>query len=166
MQKTITCIHCGDIVFPNPRLKGNQSYCSKKACQNARKLVWYQAKIASDPEYAQRQQQCKKSWREKKPANKYQDQYRQTHPDYVKKNREQQKERNRRYRLLAKENASKKIVKIDALSSSSLTNEKSNIYEMKILTPNVSEEIVKIVKIDTLIVQIQPRQGIAPECVP
>lgn len=166
MQKTITCIHCGAIVPANPRLKGNQTYCNKKACQNVRKRIWYQGKIGSDSDYTQRQKQCKKSWRENKPANKYQDLYRQAHPGYVKKNREQQKERNRKYRLLAKENASKKIVKIDALSSSSLTNEKSNIYEMKILTPNVSEKIVKIVKIDTLIVQIQPRQQIAPECVP
>jgi len=163
MQKTITCIHCGDIVFANPRLKGNQSYCNKKGCQNARKRVWYQAKIASDSGYAERQQQCKKSWRENKPANKYQDLYRQSHPDYVKKNREQQKQRNKNYRLLVKENASKKIVKIDALSSLTSTNEKSNIYQMKILTPNVSE---KIVKIDTLIVQIQSWQQVAPECVP
>lgn len=155
MQKTITCINCGEVVAANPCLKGNQSYCNKKACQNARKRAWYQAKIASDSEYAERQQQCKRRWRKNKPAHKYQNHYRQIHPDYVQKNREQQKERNRKYRLLIKQNASQKIVKIDALSSSSSSVEQSNIYEMKILTPNVSQ---KIVKIDTLIVQIQPCQ--------
>ncbi len=163
MQKAITCINCGEVVAANPCLKGDQSYCNKKACQNARKRAWYQAKIASDSEYAERQQQCKKRWRENKPAHKYQNHYRQTHPDYVKKNREQQKERNRNYRLLIKENASQKIVTIDALSSSFSSVEKSNIYEMKILTPNVTQ---KIVKIDTLIVQIQPCQFTGSGVVP
>jgi hypothetical protein len=85
MQKTITCIHCGETVPANPRLKKDQNYCNKKACQNERKRVWYQAKIASDTEYLERQKECKKQWRKKKPAHKYQNQYRHTHPDYVKK---------------------------------------------------------------------------------
>jgi hypothetical protein len=163
MQKAITCINCGEVVAANPCLKGDQSYCNKKACQNARKLAWYHAKIASDSEYAERQEQCKRRWRKNKPAHKYQNHYRQTHPDYVKQNREQQQERNRTYRLLTKESASQTIVKIDALSSTSSSIKKPNIYEMKILTPNV---LPKIVKIDTLIVQIQPCQFTGSGVVP
>jgi len=159
MQKTIKCLYCGEIVPANPRLKGNQNYCNKKACQNARKLAWYRARIASDSGYAQRQANCKQQWRKNKPANKYQNQYRHTHPAYVERNREQQKERNRKRRLSQKKDASEKIVKIDALFSPSSSNEKSNSYEMKILTPDVTQ---KIVKIDTFIVQIQPRQRLEP----
>ena len=163
MQNKITCIHCGEIVIANPRLKGNQSYCNKKACQNERKRVWYQKKIASDPEYATRQEECKKRWRKKKPGHKYQDQYRHTHRDYVIINREQQRERNRKSRASHPTNASKKIVKIDALSAQSVSAVKSDTYEMTILTPNASE---KIVKIDTLIVQIKPHQRIEADCLP
>lgn len=163
MQKTIKCLHCEQVVPVNPRLKGNQTYCNKKACQNARKLAWYQAKIASDPGYAQRQENCKQQWRTNKPANKYQNQYRHTHPEYVARNRQQQKQRNRNHRLSRNKQAPEKIVKIDALFSSCSSNEKSDIYQMKILTPEVTQQIVKI---DTFLVQIQPRQWIEPTCDP
>lgn len=157
MQKTITCIHCRDVVPTNPCLKGDQDYCNKKACQNARKRSWYQTKIDSAPEYAKRQKECKKRWRKNKPAHKYQNHYRQTHPEYVENNRQKQQQRNRKRRLSNNKDASQKIVKIDTLA---LSDEKPNIYEMKILTPNVSK---KIVKIDALIVQLQAIRGIETE---
>jgi hypothetical protein len=152
MQKMITCVHCGRKVLANPRLKGNQSYCNLTACQNARKKKWYQQKIDSDPDYAARQKECKRIWRKNKPAHVYQKRYRETHPNYIVKNREQQRERNRKYCLLEKQNEARKIVKIDTLSG--LPREPKK-YIMKIVTPNLYQ---KIVKIDALVVELQEYQ--------
>ncbi len=113
MQKMIIYVHCKREVPANPRLKGNQRYCNLPACQNARQKEWYQNKIESDPDYAARQSECKRNWRENKPVHAYQTRYRLDHPEYVKKNREKQRARNRKRRLLEKQNELKKIVKID-----------------------------------------------------
>ena len=154
MQKMIHCVYCGREIPANPCLKGNQSYCNLPSCQNARKKKWYQQKIDSDLCYAARQKECKRNWRKNKPVHAYQKRYRETHPDYVVKNREQQRERNRKRRLLEKQNESQKIVKIDTLSGIQREPKK---YMMKIVTPNVSE---KIVKIDALVVELQEYQEV------
>ena len=152
MQPTVECLNCKKTVPANVRLKGEQNYCGCKDCQNKKKRIWYRNKIATDPEYAKRQKECKKRWRNTKPNHQYMAQYRQTHPDYVKKNREQQRERNKKLRekqnKLPSPEKPEKIVKIDALDTSC---EKPRIYEMKILTPERSE---KIVKIDALLVEL------------
>jgi FtsZ-interacting cell division protein YlmF len=155
MQKTITCANCKKEVPANPCLKGNQEYCNDPACQNARKKEWYKKRIQSDPDYASRQKECKQRWRKNKPAHAYQKCYRETHPEYVRRNRKQQKERNRRRRMQERENKSK-IVNIDALYA---LQDKTMTYQMKIITPNM---FAKIVKIDSLLVQIQPYQDISP----
>jgi hypothetical protein len=154
MQKMLHCIHCGREIPTNPRLKGNQNYCNMTACQNARKKKWYQQKIDSDPDYTVRQKECKRNWRKNKPAHAYQKRYRETHQDYVTKNREQQRERNRKRRLLEQQNESQKIVKIDTLSGLPGVPKR---YKMRVLTPNVSE---KIVKIDALVVELQEYQEV------
>jgi hypothetical protein len=102
--------------------------------------------------YAARQKECKQIWRKNRPAHAYQKHYRETHPDYVKRNREQQRERNRKRRLLEKQDESQKIVKIDTLSG---IQREPRRYTMRVLTPNVSE---KIVKIDALVVELQEYQ--------
>lgn len=154
MQKMINCVHCGKEVAANPCLKGNQSYCNLLACQNARKKKWYQSKIDSDPSYAARQQNSKRNWRKNKPGHAYQKQYRETHPDYVLMNREQQRQRNRKRRLLEKQHLSQKIVKIDTLSG---LPRGSKRYKMRVLTPDVSE---KIVKIDAFLIELQEYQEV------
>ena len=156
MQKIITCTHCGKTVPANPRLKSEQIYCNNKACQNIRKKLWYQQKLATDPGYAKRQKECKKQWRKNKPAHRYQNQYRQTHPEYVEKNRIQQRLRNQKRQKSNSKDASKKIVKIDTFE---LGRDKTSIYQLKILNHNLPE---KIVKIDTLIVQLHKYQPISP----
>ncbi len=153
MQTTVTCINCGQVVPANPRLKTGQSYCNDKACQNVRKKQWYQQNLAADPAYAERQKECKKQWQKNKPGHLYQKQYRQANPDYVEKNRIQQKLRNQNRQKTTAESDVEKIVKID---TSGPETEKTTLYQMTILTPNVSG---KIVKIDTLLVQIQKYQG-------
>jgi hypothetical protein len=52
-----------------------------------------------------------RSWRKNYPSDQYQRTYRENHPDYVKRNREKQGERNRRHRRVTSE----RIVKTDAI---------------------------------------------------
>jgi len=148
-MKLFTCNHCREQKTANPRLKGNQSYCNKPDCQRARKAKWQREKLATDAEYREQQLENLKQWRKNKPIDQYQRTYREHHPEYVKKNREQQRIRNRERKAQV---AGKKIVKMDAFQK---RVEKSDTYIMK---PYSMDASGKIVKMDTLIVQLQPLQ--------
>ena len=155
MQEKLFCTNCAkEILKPNIRLKGNQAYCGTKACQNARKARWKRDKMASDPEFANRQEQGKKRWRKEKPAHLYQKRYRGNNPEYEKDNRIKQRVRNQKRKSAPAESRSEKIVKVDALPPD---NQKTNIYRMKILTPN---RLLKIVKVDALLVQLSQSQSV------
>ena len=143
MQKTFICKHCKREKPANPRLKGNQEYCGDIKCQRARKAAWQRKKMAGDGDYRANKKESNKQWRKSRPAHQYQRQYRQGHPDYVKKNREQQRIRNKKRSTLV---SAEKIVKLDAL-----TNIGSNTY---IMTPYKKNASGKIVKLDTLLVQL------------
>lgn len=88
-----TCISCGDSFTPNPRVKG-QSYCSLPVCQKQRKALWQKGKLQTDMEYKSNQASAQRAWRGKNPD--YCRKYRETHPAYVERNRELQRERNRK----------------------------------------------------------------------
>ncbi len=150
MPKTIICKNCGKEKPANIHLKSNQEYCGDADCQRARKAAWQRAKMAHDADYRARQKQCVTNWQISTPANKYQTQYRQQHPDYVAKNREQQKIRNQRRR---QKTCQQKIVKMDALQTQP---EKTMSY---IMTPYKMDASKKIVKMDTLFVQLKVFQG-------
>lgn len=77
-------------------------------------------------------------------------QYRQGHPDYIAKNRDQQKFRNQKRRM---EQQQQKIVKMDALVKQL---EKSDIY---LMIPYQVDASQKIVKMDTLLVQLKVIHG-------
>jgi len=150
MTKTIICKNCGKKVPANVRLKGFQQYCGDPACQRARKATWQRTKKANDADYCARQKQCAENWKENKPAHKYQDQYRQDHPDYVANNREKQKIRNQKRR---DQTSQQKIVKMDALA-----NQLENTMNFT-MTPFKMDASKKIVKMDTLFVQLQAFHG-------
>lgn len=154
MSKYIICSGCKRHVKANPRLKGNQKYCGSIECQRERKRRWYSNKITTDHSYAAKQKESKQKWRKEKPSHQYQKRYREEHPEYQEKNRLKQRERNKERKLSEEEIKREKIVKIDALFS---TDSKTKSYAMKILTPGIPE---KIVKIDTLIVQLQEIEGL------
>ncbi len=82
--------HCNRLFAPRPNIK-NQQYCSDKACQAARKREWQRRKMAEDPAYRENQESARQGRREQNPD--YFRQYRASHPEYTKRNREQQKER-------------------------------------------------------------------------
>lgn len=145
MANTFVCKSCGKRKPANIRLKDTQHYCNEKDCGRARKAAWQKDKMAKDPQYRSRQLECLRTWRKKRPLDQYQKLYRQDHPDYVRKNRELQRIRNR--------NREQKIVKMDALKE---PTDKSMTY---IMHPFKMDASGKIVKMDALIVQLTDLPG-------
>ena len=87
------CAACGEGFNPHRHVP-DQQYCSKPACQRERRRRWQQAKLKQDPDYLANQSAAQRRWRER--HRDYWRQYRQSHPEYTARNREQQRERNRR----------------------------------------------------------------------
>ncbi len=89
------CKNCHEEKDSNCRLKdGNKQYCGKAECQRARKAAWQRGKMRNNSKYRDKQKEYLKQWRKRRPLDQYQKQYRQSHPDYVEKNRQQQRLRN------------------------------------------------------------------------
>ena len=145
MISTFICRHCGLRCRCNPRIK-NQKYCSNKECQQARKRTWKKEQYKNNKSYKEKSQTAQKVWRKNYPADQYQSEYRTAHPEYVKRNRELQGERNKNRQ---REHASM-IVKTDALL---LQPRHDGVY----MAFKVKDQ--KIVKTDTLMLQMQSQQG-------
>ena len=141
MQKTFKCQGCDQEKPSEPRQKGNQKYCGDRVCQRVRKARWQKDKMQTDPTYRDQQLDCLQRWRKKQPLDRYQHQYRQTHPKYVEENRHKQRLRNGKRQV---ETSPGMIVKMDALS-----RVESDTYIMR---PFTSE---KIVKMDALVVELK-----------
>jgi hypothetical protein len=97
MPTTFRCQNCGLEKDVNYRLK-EQQYCNKAACQRVRKRNYHKQKMAADEKYRREHLQSIKDWRTYRPLAQYQRTYRERHPDYVQKNREQQRRRNQKRR--------------------------------------------------------------------
>ena len=148
MQAKFICKNCGKKKQANPRLKGNQKVCSEPACQRARKADWHKKAMATDAIYRAQQLDCLKQWRKHRPLHQYQRQYRQNHPEYIKDNRKKQKIRNQK-----RQKTRETIVKMDALDKL-----KSDTY---LMTPFTVDASGKIVKMETLLVELQTLQAIS-----
>jgi len=99
MKPDIICVACWD-EFPFRPQNQNQKYCSKTGCQQERKNRWQQNKRKNDPDYRANDAAARKRQKEKSPG--YSRAYREKHPEYVERNRQQQKERNKRRMSKAK----------------------------------------------------------------
>jgi len=93
MSQTFICVNCDKSFLRNPRVK-NQKYCSSRKCQNARRATTNKTKYKKSKESRSKRKDRNKRWRDGYPAHTYQKQYREEHPEYVKRNRELQKDRN------------------------------------------------------------------------
>ena len=145
MISTFTCLHC-DCTFPcNPRIK-NQKYCSSKECRRASRRTGKQKKRATNSSYRQDCQNHQKRWRNNRPAHAYQKEYRKSHPDYERRNRELQRERNKKRQ---KRQASM-IVKRNTLSTQPSGDGTYALIQVK---------DGKIVKRNTLMVRMQVLSG-------
>jgi len=96
MTPTITCDCCGKTVPLNPRLKKKQEYCSARECQQMRRSARKAERYKSDTVYRKKQHESQEKWRKRRPSHEYQRTYRETHPEYVDRNRVLQRERNKR----------------------------------------------------------------------
>ncbi len=85
----ILCPCCCTFFTPRNKL---QTYCSKPACQKARKALWQKQKLVTDPEYKKDQHLSQQKWLSAHP-DYYQD-YRQRNPEKADRNRALQKIRN------------------------------------------------------------------------
>jgi len=154
------CQCCHNELSTNPRLgkARQQHFCGMPTCQNERKRAWDLSQKQNNAQgYKSRQKAKNAIWRKQKPANVYQKQYRETHPEYVQKNREKQILRNQKRK---QRNASEKIVKTDALIGKDQFL--GGLYEIRSLQLNTQQ---KIVKTDALLVTIQMCQGFATNIV-
>jgi hypothetical protein len=69
-----------------------QAYCPRTECQRERRRRWQRAKRLTDPDYKYNQRNAQRAWARRNPN--YWVQYRKSHPQYCKRNRQQQLVRN------------------------------------------------------------------------
>lgn len=146
MSRTFTCLECGKTLPRNPRLK-KQKYCSCSVCQNARRYATNKSRVKKSSESRRLRQERNKRWRDAYPAHKYQKGYRLDHPEYVKRNRDLQGERNKK----CKKDQVPIIVKTYALSPQPLRDGAYAGFEVK---------SGKIVKTYALMAQHQAQSGL------
>jgi hypothetical protein len=91
------CCYCNGLfeIYRNP----TQTYCAKRACQNARKQRWRRQKLQIDASYQENKKASQSRWSTKNPT--YWQEYRERHPAYTSRNRQQQRVRQQRKRRLA-----------------------------------------------------------------
>jgi len=154
MPSYFYCRECGRRTRVNPRLKIGQKYCGKKSCQQSRKNSWERAQLRKDPFYHQRRYEQKACWRKSRPGHQYQQDYRQSHPDYVQANRERQHIRNKNIQKQHSGDCLPNIVKTDSLISEKLV--RCGLYE---ILPYKTGPGKKIVKTDALIVELRAHRG-------
>lgn len=117
--------------------------------------------MKNDPVYYAKRKGQKANWRKKRPAHKYQKEYRDSHPFYAESNRKGQRLRDKNASKIALESKNRKIVKTDALTSESPIRQ--GLYE---IVPFTTRPGKKIVKTDALIVEIRAHRMFPPLLVP
>ena len=90
------CPYCQSTFEPSRR-RPDQRVCSRPDCQKQRRTEYRREKIRIDPVYAEVVADCRLHWREAHPG--YQKTYRQSHPEAVAHNREQQRQRDHKRRI-------------------------------------------------------------------
>lgn len=130
------CAACGEAFRPCPKTP-HQQFCSAHACQQERRRRWRRAKLVSDPDYRDNQARAQRAWIDRHPG--YWDDYRRLHPEYVQRNRTQQRERRASGRPQG-------VAKMNELPAN--FPPKSGIYK---LSPVASKNVAKI---DALMVEI------------
>ena len=89
---TKRCLACG-AAFPLRAQAPNQAYCAATACQRDRRKHWQRERRQRDDDYRDNQARAHARWLSKNPE--YWQNYRAAHPEYVDRNRAQQRDRSR-----------------------------------------------------------------------
>jgi hypothetical protein len=130
------CTCCGRRLEWRPQ-NPRQRYCRRAICQNERRRRWRKAKLKADLDYRNNQRDSQRSWLEKHPN--YWVDWRSRHPEYVARNRELQKARDRvKAELAAVTRTGAVLAKSDACPDKS--DEISVVYE---LLPAKAAELAK-----------------------
>jgi hypothetical protein len=120
------CRCCGRRLKQRPQNR-RQRYCSREVCQKQRRRQWRRAKLRADLDYRRNQHDSYQRWLEKRPE--YWRDYRRRHPEYVERNRELQKARDRvKAELAAVTRTGAVLAKSDACPDKS--DEISVVYEL------------------------------------
>lgn len=123
------CIACKKKFTGYPQVP-DQRYCSQINCQRERRRKTQQTKIRQDPDYRDNQLRAQKAWSKKNVS--YWRNYRKTHPNYVERNKQLQRDRNKKRKDGLIANMNFKMKKNTVLSG---------IYT---LTPTTKSEIAKM----------------------
>lgn len=110
MRKKKPCKCCRRIflIARNP----GQQYCSQADCQRARKNQWRRNARHNDADYRSNQRQANQRWQASHPD--YWKQYRVSHEEYVQRNRDKQRVRDRSVKIQGQAQATH-LAKSDAL---------------------------------------------------
>lgn len=129
------CLSCGEEFLPWPQIL-NQQFCSRPECQKERRRRRQAERRAKSLEYQASDAQYFQDWSAKNPG--YWKRYRETHPEYVERNREQQKLRSSA--RIAKDTLSRLKAlpggryRLQALSPDGIANEAVWIVEIFVLS--------------------------------
>jgi len=97
MSSSRCCRYCHQIFQPSI-YRPQQSVCSQPDCQRRRRSDYHRERIRNDSAYAEDVRASQKKWRQ---ANRdYWKPYRQQHPEAAERNRNQQRQRDQKRRLL------------------------------------------------------------------
>lgn len=91
------CLYCQQSFEPS-RYRPDQTVCSSPPCQRKRRAEYHRHRIETDPEYAQVVRDSRHKWRQAHPD--YQKQYWAAHQPAAERNRAQQRQRDRKRRLV------------------------------------------------------------------
>jgi tRNA(Leu) C34 or U34 (ribose-2'-O)-methylase TrmL len=97
MSSTQCCRYCHQIFQPSV-YRPQQRVCGEPDCQRRRRSDYHRERIRNDSAYAEDVRASQKKWRQ---ANRdYWKQYRQQHPEAAERNRNHQRQRDQKRRLL------------------------------------------------------------------
>ena len=96
-MKMKRCRYCKRLFISEPRVRDRQKACGDPPCQRAHKTENNARWRKSNPDYFRNDYPRVKQWLDQHPG--YLREYRQSHPEYVKKNREARRLRYRRKKL-------------------------------------------------------------------
>ncbi len=114
-MKIFRCRCCGKRFRRNNRIKGyNQHYCNSQGCQRKRKSEWAKQKYWKDEPHRRKKLAYTSGHKTRSSRSEYQRDYRENHPEYVKKCRESQR---KNYRRRVRKPVIENIVNLDALHS-------------------------------------------------
>lgn len=118
---TKRCAHCGELFQGRPQVP-DQTYCSAKECQRARKQRWHQEKLRNDAAYRANQRDAQRAWLERHPD--YWKDYRDAHPAYAERNRDRQ-------RLKQSDQSAPRVAKMDTSAPP------AGVYQLRVLASHL-----------------------------